>query len=391
MWKHDRFVEAPTLVLLLLTVVAGFPCFAVSLSAPSFGINYGKIANNLPPPSQVVSLIQSISITKSKLYDADPLVLRTFGNTGISFIVGTANDELLGLANPAVAESWVQSNVAAYLPSTNIIGIVVGNEIFSGTDTNQMSQVLPAMKNVYSAIKALGLENQIFVSTAHSYAVITSSYPPSAGAFSPAIANLYIKPVLEFLSQTGAPFLINVYPFFAYKDSPNSVSLEYVLFQPNLGVKDSATGLTYFNMFDAQMDAVYSAMAALGYNNLTLLVSETGWPSAGDANEHGATIQNAQTYHTNLVQHLDSHPGTPLKPNLPLEVYLFALFNEDMKPGPTSERNYGLFKPDGTKVYNFGFVQLSSHYSATAAVLKVGSFLSVCTLLSILVTANVIW
>jgi len=31
-----------------------------------------------------------------------------------------------------------------------------------------------------------------------------------------------------------------------------------------------------------------------------------------------------------------------------LEVYLFALFNEDLKPGPTLERSYGLYQPDGT-------------------------------------------
>lgn len=28
-----------------------------------------------------------------------------------------------------------------------------------------------------------------------------------------------------------------------------------------------------------------------------------------------------------------------------------------MKPGPTSERNYGLYQPDGRMVYNVGFAQ----------------------------------
>ena len=46
--------------------------------------------------------------------------------------------------------------------------------------------------------------------------------------------------------------------------------------------------------------------------------------------------------------------GTPMRPNSDLNIYVFALFNENMKPGPTSERNYGMFKPNGTVAYSLG-------------------------------------
>lgn len=39
-------------------------------------------------------------------------------------------------------------------------------------------------------------------------------------------------------------------------------------------------------------------------------------------------------------------------PNESLNVFLFALFNENQKPGPTSEKNYGLFYPNEQKVYD---------------------------------------
>jgi hypothetical protein len=60
-----------------------------------------------------------------------------------------------------------------------------------------------------------------------------------------------------------------------------------------------------------------------------------------------------------------SGEGTPLRPKLRLEVYLFALFNEDMKPGPTSERNYGLYQPDMSMVYNVGLNQQATMSAAS--------------------------
>eukprot|EP00250_Pteridium_aquilinum_P001904 c12111_g1_i1 orf=108-1286(-) len=366
------------LAVLLLIAFAGPDCRV--LCAVSFGINYGKVANNLLAPAEVVPLIQSIPLTKAKLYDPDPLVLKTFRNTDISFLVGVTNEDLASLASLGVATQWVQNNILPYYPSTYITGIVVGNEIFSSGDAAQYARVLPAMRNLHSALIALNLQKKILVSTTHSFGVLTSSYPPSSGAFDPAIADLYIRPILEFLSLTNAPFMINVYPFFAYKDNPGQISLSYVLFQSTTGVPDANNGLLYYNMFDAQLDAVYSAMAKLGYKNVSLMVSETGWPSSGDSNELGANVQNAQIYHQNLYKHIMSGKATPLKPNASMDVYFFALFNENLKPGPSSERHFGLFKPDGTKAYGFNFSQSSSptNYHRMNWAVKAGVLLFAC-------------
>eukprot|EP00249_Psilotum_nudum_P006899 c20144_g2_i1 orf=874-2103(+) len=372
-------VITETVAVILICILPEILLPVASSNSGSLGVNYGMIANDLPPPTAVVRLIQSMAITKTRIYSTSSDVLQVFGDTGISFIVGIGNEDVPGLTDPTNATSWLKQHIDLYLPNTQITCIAVGNEIFSGNNTELMRQLLPAMQNLQSALVAVGLEGQVAISTPHSLAILSNSFPPSAGAFESGLTTSYITPLLDFLSETGSPFLVNAYPYFAYKSNPESVSLDYVLFQPNAGILDPITGLRYYNMLDAQLDAVYSALETLGYGNVRLIVSETGWPSAGDPDEAGATIQNAQTYNANLIQRITSNTGTPLRPNLALEAYIFALFNEDLKPGPTSERNYGLFNPDGTRVYDFGLDDIES---SSSSVYLISSSLEVCPFLT---------
>lgn len=113
------------------------------------------------------------------------------------------------------------------------------------------------------------------------------------------------------------------------------------------------------NMFDAQVDAVKSALNAIGFNDIDILVAETGWPYRGDSNEVGPSVENAKAYNGNLIQHLRSMVGTPLIPGKPVETYIFALYDENLKPGPTSERSFGLFKPDLSATYDAGLSKSS--------------------------------
>lgn len=149
--------------------------------------------------------------------------------------------------------------------------------------------------------------------------------------------------------------MVNAYPFFAYESNSDVISLDYALFRDNPGVVDSGSGYRYFSLFDAQIDAVFAAMSALKYDDIKMVVTETGWPSKGDENEIGASLENAAAYNGNLVRRILSGGGTPLRPKADLTVYLFALFNENKKTGPASERNYGLFYPNEEKVYDIPF------------------------------------
>lgn len=190
----------------------------------SIGINYGQIANNLPSPEKVVPLVKSIGADKVKLYDADPKVLKAFANTNIEFIVGIGNEYLPKLQDPGVAQSWVKSNVQIYLPDTKITSIAVGNEVLTFNDTTLSGCLLPAMQSIHTALIDLKLDRQVTVTTAHSLAVLETSYPPSSGAFRGDLKDC-LSPILEFLSETCSPFLINAYPFFAYKGNQNESNL----------------------------------------------------------------------------------------------------------------------------------------------------------------------
>ncbi|KAH7373075.1 hypothetical protein KP509_17G035900 [Ceratopteris richardii] len=269
-------------------------------------------------------------------------------------MVGIGNDQIKPLAKAEYAKQWVQENVAPFMPATKIAYLSVGNEVISSSDGEMIWDLQFAMQNLHDACQHAGFST-IKVTSAHSMGLLQSSVPPSNGTFGEGAANI-LRPILSFLARTGSPFVANAYPFFGYLGNPNSTNLQYALFNSSTPHYDNVNKLTYYNMFDAQVDAVYAAMSHLGFKNVTVVVGETGWPSAGDKYEPGVGLENAKTFNTNLVKRLASGKGTPLYPTRPVETYIFALFNENLKAGAASERNYGLFKPDMSPVYECGIM-----------------------------------
>ncbi|KAL5988529.1 hypothetical protein ACLOJK_036294 [Asimina triloba] len=324
----------------------------IDAAATSIGVNYGTVADNLPLPAAVADfLIKSTTIDRIKLYDTNPNILKAFANTSIWVTVTVTNDYIPQLTDLSFAHQWLKSNILPHTPTTNIRYILVGNEVVSTADDRLISALVPAMRNLHRALVAAALDHRIKISTPHSLTILSTSDPPSAGRFTRRYEAALFGPLLGFLRATGSPFMVNPYPFFGL----TSDTLNYALFLPNPGVYDQNTGLVYTNMLDGQLDATYSAMKRVGFGDVDVVIAETGWPSAGDAGAQlGADGQKAATYNRNLIRHVNSGRGTPLMPNRRFETYIFALFNEDLKPGPSIERNFGLFRPDLTAVYNVG-------------------------------------
>lgn len=327
--------------------------------AQSFiGVNYGQVADNLPPPEVTAKLLKSTSIGKVRLYGADPAIIRALAGTGIAITIGAANGDIPSLASdPGAAKQWVAANVLPFYPASTISLITVGNEVLSSGDAALVSQILPAMQNMQRALADASLAGKIKVSTVHSMAVLKQSAPPSAAAFDPAFGDA-MKQMLGFLQDTGSPFAINPYPYFAYRSDPLPETLAFCLFQPNAGRYDGGSKVTYTNMFDAQVDAIRAGLDGVGFKGLEIVVAETGWPYRGDGGEVGASVDNARAFNGNLVKHLRSMAGTPLMPGKPVDTYLFALYDENLKPGPTSERSFGLFNTaDLSPIYDVGLTK----------------------------------
>ncbi|PKI46567.1 hypothetical protein CRG98_032909 [Punica granatum] len=322
----------------------------VSIPASAIGVNYGTLGDNLPPPAQVANFIKTQTIIdRVKIFDTNPDILRGFANSGIAMTITAANGDIPALTQIGYARQWVATNIAPFYPQTNIIRVLVGNEILHWGDESQVSNLVPAMRTLRDALNQAGY-GAIQVSTAHSLGFIENADIPSMCRFRPMYERV-LRPLLQFHRETKSPFMVNPYPYFGY--SPEKAN--YCLFKPNRGVYDRGTRKMYTNMFDSLLDAVHIAMRVYGYGELGIVVGETGWASQGDAGL-APGMDNAIAYNGNLLRHVQS-TGTPLMPNRRFETYIFALFNENQKPGPLAEKNFGLFWPNFSPVYKIGILR----------------------------------
>jgi hypothetical protein len=287
----------------------------------SIGVCNGVIGNNLPSPADVVKLYRSKGISAMRIYAPESRVLHALSGTGIGLLMDVANEDVSAFAsNPSAAAAWVKANVQPY-PGVSFRYIAVGNEI-------------------------MDVDGGIKVSTALRFDVFTDTFPPSNGVFADTD---FMDPIAEYLESTGAPLLANVYPYFAYVGDTTDIHLDYATFQPGTTVTDDGNGLKYTSLFDAMVDSIYAALEDSGRPGVKVVVSETGWPSSGS---FAATVQNARTYNQNLINHVGG--GTPKRPG-PLETYVFAMFNENLKTGDETEKHFGLFNPDKSPAYTLSF------------------------------------
>ncbi|KAL8481998.1 hypothetical protein ACS0TY_028228 [Phlomoides rotata] len=309
-----------------------------------------------------------------RIYDTDPGTLQAVSGSNIELTVGILNRDLQNIAaSPATADAWVRDNIRKY-PNVKFRHIVVGNEVspINGGTSQYVNFVLPAIRNIYNAISAAGLGG-IKVTTAIDTEVLepSKSFPPEDGEFRSNVAP-YLNPIIRFLLNTDAPIFASIYPYFAYINNPQQIDLRYALLDPTFEGIVTRNGVRYQNLFQALLDAVYSALERSAAATASLDASteaggnirrtevkggESGWSSGGGG--HHARLESALDdvtnadyagrYVNNLVQAVKK--GTPKRPGQPIETYIFAMFDEDQKPGDETEKHFGLFSPNGQPKY----------------------------------------
>ncbi|XP_078149889.1 O-Glycosyl hydrolases family 17 protein isoform X2 [Carex rostrata] len=324
------------------------------------GINIGTDVSNFPSASAIVSILQAKKIEHVRLFDADHQMLTALAHTGIEVMVSVPNDQILRVGQSrSDAADWVNKNVAAFVPATNITSIAVGNEILTALP-NAALVLIPVLRFLQAALLAANLNSQVKISTPTSMDLISKPFPPSTAQFN-STWNQIMSQYLQFLKSTGSVFMLNAQPYYGYTKGHGVFPLEYALFRsvnPNTQNVDPNTDHVYSNMFDAMVDAAYYSMQGLNFSGIPVVVTETGWPWLGASNEPDANVDNALAYNTNLMRHVLNNSGTPSQPSVQVSAYIYELFNEDLRNGPVSEKNWGIVFPNGTTTYSLTFERL---------------------------------
>ncbi|GAB4837650.1 hypothetical protein Ancab_002500 [Ancistrocladus abbreviatus] len=330
------------------------------------GANWGTQATHPLEPSIVVQMLKDNGIQKVKLFDADSSILNALSNSGIEVMVGIPNDLLDSLASDtSAAQNWVSQNVSVHISSVDIRYVAVGNEPFLHANNGiYLNVTLPALQNIQSALTEAG-HNQVKVTVPLNANVYqTSTSLPSGGDFESDIHALMLS-IVNFLSSTGAPFVVNIYPFISLYDDP-SFPFDYAFFNGYSSPLND-NGKIYNNVFDANYDTLIWALEKNGFGNLSIVVGEIGWPTDGDKN---ADPTNAQRFNQGFINHISGGNGTPMSPNTAIDAYLFSLIDEDAKsiaPG-NFERHWGIFNFDGTTKYDLNLGTRSSGLVAAKGV-----------------------
>ncbi|GAB2220180.1 hypothetical protein Droror1_Dr00007823 [Drosera rotundifolia] len=314
-------------------------------SCADLGVNYGTRGSNLPSPFTVINFLTSGMMNNSipliRIQEPNQEILQALRGTKlvVSMVIPDSSIPLMA-SDFGYASFWVNTFILQY-KDIRYRYLIVGSESIPGPNAQF---ILPAMSSLHDILGQAGLLNTIMVTTAVSASVLGTSYPPSAGHFSPQ-SEAIMGPIVRFLYDKS-PLMIHVQPYNSLVLDPG-ISLDYALFEAREPFIDGT--YRYYSLFEAIVDAfIYAIEKELGEEGVRIAVGQTGWPVAGYSSY--ANIQNAMTYNNNLKALVKGDKGTPRRPDLNLETYILELFSEDLK-STLDDKCFGTFYPNFSPIY----------------------------------------
>ena len=190
-------------------------------SASAFvGMNFAlKLQKNRLATTEAAWIIREAysKVTRFKMFDYDAQYVSALAAAGATDVmVAVPNGELASLGKVTYAEQIV-TRLAPFVTAGMTITLAVGNEPLAPWYNGRYApHLVPAVTNVRQAIASLGHAGTIKVTVPHYFGLLSSSYPPTAGAFHAQYVNT-ITSVARMLRDDGSVFCINIYPFFAYR------------------------------------------------------------------------------------------------------------------------------------------------------------------------------
>lgn len=295
----------------------------------NIGINYatGEMRNHISDEDGLYHTT-SIGFKKYKFFWRDTQQLQYLSaETEVSIAFQNHEIDILCSNN-----DFIYNELQIFLPYNHMIKyVIIGNELDVKYSSEELySKLLLAMENVYNIITILGIYAR--VTTPFTMGVVgwTLISPPS----STKIIQSNIHYFLQFYRKTGSPFMINIYPYLLWLNHQDLFTIDYALTKSSI-YTDNNTGINYNNLFDHELHAIYYALSNEGYNDLSVIVGETGWPTDGG---EGASIYNACLYLNNVYN--NDHYNVS-------DIFIFEAFDEQNKQGLLTEQSYGIFQENG--------------------------------------------
>ncbi len=320
--------------------------------ATVMGMNLStKFMSSPIPMAAAAKAIDGLGIGFVKLFDWDAIdsefINTVNASSGLSIALGIPNHRLADL-NTTSGASAVVDEMAGRCGAAwqHVRWVCVGNEPLGAWLNGQYLSVLgSAVGNVYAALLAKNYKT-VGVTVPQNFDFMANSWPPSAGRIKPDYQQA-IKDTCAVMRTSRAPFMVNIYPYLTRRADPNDVPLDYAMFTKTTPQFDDQ-GKSYFNLFDAMLDALHFALGDVQCQDLEIVVGECGW-ATGPAGQMDASMDNARTFLGKLIAHCNVGNGTPQRPNQPIRCFAFEMYDEgkkDIGPGPF-ERYWGIYDGQG--------------------------------------------